>query len=242
MWIKTDFFLFTLVYHLNVSIHRYYTALIPDSLKYISLLPIKFLKLDIWGVRCLSNIILVVIDCNMDLLKHICDNEAYCLWVIIGRRKNMIYVLYLTIAARFIFGYIFLLLSHQHFITRLWGICYLLHPTNFVLIMNPKDSNRVELVHLVSVLLNGEMLPPEESYKVVVELLCILAVTCSPLCSKLFWEWDMILRFSRHLSAHVLSWRHRLSPFHGIFLRELALWEINLLNNLLFWILEIIFM
>ena len=103
----THFLFLFLVNHFDVGYLGDDSTLVPNSLEDIGLLSIIFLEMDVFGYRHLSQIFIIIFDCDVDLLKHVGDDKANPPSILIKRWKDMINELHLPVDpalfGRFIF-------------------------------------------------------------------------------------------------------------------------------------------
>lgn len=94
-------FLLHMVCHLDVGLHRNNTTLVPNSLEDICLLSIILFKLNVLWLRHLSQLIIIVVNGDLNLLEHVSyDKDDHFGIIVAARREVMIYELNLTVATR----------------------------------------------------------------------------------------------------------------------------------------------
>lgn len=175
-----DLLLLGLVYHFNVGHHRNDSALVPNSLENVGLLPIVFYNIDVHGIWCLPQILIIVIDRDVYLLEHVCDDEAHLFQVVCAvLGEDVVDELHLPVAARLgvrlhKIARLLLALSAVDLVSpatlffncrrvpRFHSVNELVHPADLVLIVDAEDANWVVLFR-VRVLLDRAVLLAEEA-------------------------------------------------------------------------------
>lgn len=148
----THFLFLFLVYHFDVSYLGDDSTLVPNSLEDIGLFSIIFLEVDISGFRHLSQIFIIIIDCDMDLLEHVSDDKTNPSSILIKRRKDMINKLHLPVDSTLFGGLNLLKVNISILIVAHWSehhiLCVnqFLHPADLVLVVDSEDSKGIELV------------------------------------------------------------------------------------------------